>query len=228
MKNLPSRNLKQTSPIIEDGDNFALQKRILRYCGAIASVVSFLADAITLIKTVYNVEFLGRTEDLLPSLAFAIIMFLFGIGVGILTLRKNEGDGYFSLIVEFYLWIYLAITVFTYLSVAVILQSHTYSQLTYLTYILLLAVEIGAIKILYKLIEYKNSMLFAVPVIAVNIVHLLLMVYTYMFTGKVMNFLYLVQDLFLFVFMATTATVFMGLQKKYLAKLPTWLKIIYG
>jgi hypothetical protein len=159
-------------------------------------------------RLAYDVVVVGLASSLLVKVVILALVFVFGLGLGALSQRRFESPA-FPLFARVYSWVYLALTWLTYLGVTLQVNAQQYSVLQYLSLLLLLAVELAAVFSLRLIVAGRAIGLFAIPMLAVVLFHLLLIVYRYVFASMPIT-LYLLGDLILLLAMTLISSAMLG------------------
>lgn len=135
-------------------------------------------------------------------------MFVFGLGLGVLSQRRFENPGFLSF-ARVYTWVYLALTWVTYLGVTLQVNGQRYSVLQYVSLLLVLAVQFATVVGLRLGVPDRALGFFAIPMLAIVLFHLLLIVYRYIFASRPVT-AYLAGDLFLLFMMTVLSSAMLG------------------
>jgi hypothetical protein len=159
-------------------------------------------------RLAYDVVVIGLASNLLVKLIILGLVFIFGLGLGVLSQRRFENAA-FPLFTRVYTWVYLALLWVTYLGVTLQVNDQGYSILQYLSLLLILASLLAVTVGLRLVVPDRAFGLFAVPMLAVVLFHLLLIVYRYVFASLPVT-VYLAGDLFLLAIMTIVSSAMLG------------------
>ena len=84
----------------------------------VLSGIGLLADVLGIGKLAYDVVVLGNLADIGFKLIVLVIVFLFGIGLGVVAIRGFQNIS-LPLMGRFYAWVYMTIGCLSYLGIAV-------------------------------------------------------------------------------------------------------------
>jgi hypothetical protein len=159
-------------------------------------------------RLAYDVVAVGAVTNLFVKVFILGVVFVFGLGLGTLSQRRFESPA-FPLFARVFGWVYLALTWVSFLGIALLVNAQRYSLLQYGAYWLLLALELGAVIALRLVAPGRAIGLFAIPMLAVVLFHLLLVVYRFVFASVPVT-LYLVGDLALIFGMGLISSTMLG------------------
>jgi hypothetical protein len=159
-------------------------------------------------RLAYDVVIIGAAANLLVKLVILGLVFLFGLGLGVLSQRRFENAA-FALFARVYTWVYLAMVWVTYLGVTLQVNRQAYSFLQYSALFLILVAQLVSAFSLRLVIPDRAYGLFAIPMLAIVLFHLLLIVYRYVFVSQPVT-AYLAGDLFLLVVMTVVSSAMLG------------------
>jgi hypothetical protein len=172
------------------------------------SAIGLLADILGIGKVAYDVIVQGQLADLGFKLVVLVIVFLFGIGLGVISIRGFQNTS-LLVIARFYAWVYVAIVCLSYFGVALLLHRQCYNLGTYVAFVLVILAELLAVAALHVVIEEHDIRQFSIPVLTVCLVHAILVVYAYIFTAVPVS-LYLAGDLLFFTAMTLVGSAMLG------------------
>ncbi len=173
------------------------------------SAIGLLADILGIGKLAYDVIVVGDLADLGFKLIVLVIVFLFGVGLGVVSIR---GFGNISLLVfaRLYAWVYVAIACLSYLGIAFAMRQQNYDFGTYVAFVLVVAVQLLAVKAMQVALEKEIDIRqFSIPILTICLIHAVLIVYTYVFAGVRVS-LYLLGDLLFFTGMTLIGSAMLG------------------
>jgi hypothetical protein len=159
-------------------------------------------------RLAYDVVVAGAATDLVVKAIVLGVAFVFGLGLGALSQRRFESPA-FPLFARVFGWVYLALTWVTYLGITLLVNDQHYSLLQYGSFWLLLFLQLGAIIALRLVAPTRAIGLFAIPMLAVVLFHLLLVVYKVVFASVPIS-LYLLGDLGLILGMGFLSSTMLG------------------
>jgi hypothetical protein len=126
--------------------------------GTIATgALALLADTVGLGYLAYDVIVNDQVllTDSLFKFIFIIIVFFVGVGLGMIGLRGGMREKFEDVLI-FFLWAFLMLTCLTYLGVVAQLQS-PYVIENYISYVLIIVVELSGFLYLKKVTQTKNK-----------------------------------------------------------------------
>jgi len=173
------------------------------------SAIGLLADILGIGKVVYEVVVIGNLSDLGFKILVLFVVFIFGIGLGMVSLK---GFGNLSIIQmgKFYAWLYIFLICLTYLGIAFVLRQHEYNVTTYTAFVVLIIAQLLAVKTIGSALENQiDTKQFSIPILSICLIHGILVVYTYVFTGISVT-LYLGGDIFFFILMSFVGSSMLG------------------
>jgi hypothetical protein len=159
-------------------------------------------------RLAYDVVIIGSATSLLVKLVILGLVFLFGLGLGVLSQRRFDNLA-FPLFARVYTWVYLVMVWVTYLGVTLQVNRQAYSFLQYVALCLVLAAQLASAFSLRLVIPDRAYGFFAIPMLAVVLFHLLLIVYRYVFVSQPVT-PYLAGDLFFLFVMTVVSSAMLG------------------
>ena len=156
----------------------------------------------------YDVVFLGQLGGLLVKFVVLGVVYVFGVGLASLS-RARFDQPLFLLLARGAAWVYLALVWITYLGIILVMDGLHYSVLEYLTFLVLLAIELLALGGLRLITSERPSPLFALSLLVIVLFQLLLIVYRYVFTSAPLS-AFLAGDLVLLLSMAIVSSAMLG------------------
>lgn len=173
------------------------------------SGIGLLADVLGIGKLAYDIVIVGNLADIGFKLVVLVIVFLFGIGLGIVAI-KGFGNMSVLLLGRFFAWVYIAIACLSYLGVIFALRQQTYDVNTYVAFILVMLAQLLAVKAIHLVLRDSiDIQQYSIPVLAVCLVHAVLILYTYVYSGVTVS-LYLAGDLLFFTGMTLIGSAMLG------------------
>lgn len=183
-------------------------RKVFRQVSFVLSAAALLVDVAGLGKLAYDVVARGQLTDIGFKLIVLVAVFLFGIGLGILSVRGFANTSVY-VIARFYAWTYLGICCISYLGIAFVLHQQHYTAGTFAALVVVLAAELLAVGALHVVIEEHDIRPFSLPLLAVCVVHALLIVYGYVFKGVPVSG-FLAGDLIVFIGMTLVSSAMLG------------------
>jgi hypothetical protein len=172
------------------------------------AALCLLINLVGLGRLAYDVVVAGAAANLVVKVIILAVVFIIGLGLGVLSLRRFQSPA-FPLFARVYTWAFLAFTWVTYLGITLQVNAQQYSLLQYLSYLLLLGTQIAMVIGLGLMVPGRTIAIFAIPVLAVVLFHLLLVVYKYVFASLPAS-AYLAGDLVLLLSMTVVGTAMLG------------------
>lgn len=173
------------------------------------SGISLLADVLGLGKLAYDVIIIGDLTDLGFKLIVLLLVFLFGIGLGVVAVKGFDNTRVVDL-ARIYAWIYIAIACFSYLGIALALRSQDYNFSTYVAFVIVIISQLFAVKAMQIALEENLDIRhFSIPILTVCLVHGVLIVYTYVFATTPAS-IYLAGDIVFFTGMTLIGSAMLG------------------
>lgn len=182
--------------------------QILKYSTLGLSAIGLLAHILGVGKLAYDVIVLQEFSDLAFKSIVLVITLLFGIGVGFVNLRGFPNP-YLFLFARYYAWVYVAMVCISYLGIAMSLYGRDYSLVLYWAYVAVVLVELFAIYALHVGLNTRDTHLHSIPLLAVCIIHVLMIVYAYVFASVRVS-IYLAGDLAFFTGMTLMGSAMLG------------------
>lgn len=159
-------------------------------------------------RIAYDVLVTGVLTGL--AVKFVVLAVVYAFGVGLATMSRTRFDNpVLARLSHAYAWAYLALLWFSYLGVILRVDSQEYSVLEYLSFLVLLAVELLALGGLRMVTSGRPSPFFALSLLIIALFQLLLIVYRYVFASAPMS-IFLVGDLVLLISMTTVGSGMLG------------------
>ena len=173
------------------------------------SAIGLLADILGIGKLAYDVVIIGDLTDLGFRLLILVIVFFFGIGLGVVAMKGFENTRVVDMAI-FFSWVYIAIACLSYLGIAFSLRNQEYTVLTYLSFVVIIGSQLLATKgIQIALEDDIDIRQFSIPILTICLIHAILIVYSYIFAGTPVT-LFLAGDLLFFTGMTLVGSAMLG------------------
>jgi hypothetical protein len=196
-----SRHMTQTSP---PADQRTILGSIVFVLGAVCLVVVWFG----LGRIAYDVVVTGVLSGLLVKFLVLAVVYAFGVGLGSVS-RTRFDNPLFPRLARVYGWIFLLLLWLSYLGVILRVDNHQYSLLEYISFLVLLLIQLAALAGLRMVTSDKATPFFALSLLVIVLFQLLLIVYRYVFASAPMS-IYLVGDLVLLLGMASFSSTMLG------------------
>lgn len=182
--------------------------QFLNFSTLAVSAVVLLAHVFGIGKLAYDVIAIQELADLGFKLIVLLIVLLFGVGVGVVSLKAFQ-NRLMVTFARFYVWAYIFIVCLTYLGIALSLYGRNYSWEIYLAFISVVLAELLAIYVVQVEINNRDIRYYSTPLFITCIAHIVLIVYAYVFASVRVS-IYLAGDLIFFVGMTLVASAMLG------------------
>ena len=159
-------------------------------------------------RVAYDVVISGVLSNLLVKFLVLGVVYAFGLGLGAVS-RTRFDNPIFPRLARVYAWTYLVLLWISYLGIIVRVDSREYSVLEYISFLVLLAVELLALAGLRVVSSERPALLFALALLVLVLFHLLLIVYRYVFASAPLS-IFLAGDLVLLFSMASVSSAMLG------------------
>lgn len=159
----------------------------------ILGAIALLADTIALAQLAYEIVATDQTEDIVVRFVIVILVFFLGLGLGSIGFRGDEREK-IEKILGIYIWAYLVIACLTYLGI--ISQFRTpYSFPEYISYVIIVFIEIAAFVILRKASDVGVTASFPLALMTTSLIHALILLYLFIFRRTVPDIQYVVGEM---------------------------------
>lgn len=145
------------------------------------SVISLLADLIALAQLSFSIIARGQTSDILLQFIGVILIFLFGVGLGTIGIRGYKAETVEN-ILRVFIWAYLIMACLTYAGI-VIQFRQPYSLTSFISYFIVLAIQILAFTVLRMASQIKHTISYAFAFLAMAVLHGLIWLFHLIFIG---------------------------------------------
>lgn len=141
------------------------------------AAISLLADLAALGQLAYNIIVKNQVPDIniIYQLIAIVLVFSLGYGLGVLGMRGLQRDTIYK-ILRIYVWAYLILACLSYLAVIATFRA-PYTFGSYITYIVIVALQIAAFMILRSVSQVKAEMGHPVALMTVAVIHALIFLY---------------------------------------------------
>ena len=145
------------------------------------SVISLLADLIALAQLSFSIIARNQTSGIVLQLIGIVLIFLFGVGLGMVGVRGYNADTIENTLKAF-IWAYLIMACFTY--AGIIMQfRQPYSLVSYVVYFVILAIQISAFSVLRSASKIKHTISYAYAFLIMALLHALIWLFHLVFVG---------------------------------------------
>jgi len=196
-----SPHMTQTSP---PADQRTLLGSIVFALGAVCLVIVWLG----LGRIAYYVVVTGLLSGLFVKFLVLAVVYAFGVGLGSVSRTRFENP-VFPRLTRVYAWIFLLLLWLSYLGIILRVDSRQYSLLEYISFLVLLVVQLLALSGLRMVTSDKATPFFALSLLVIVLFQLLLIVYRYVFASAPLS-IYLAGDLVLLFGMASFSSAMLG------------------
>lgn len=149
---------------------------------SLAGLTVSMLGAAKLVVDVFNDGLFNSLEGVFVKLFVLGVAFLFGWGVGLVSIR-GFGNLVYPIIVKIYSWGCLAAVGMLYIKVILKLYMQTYDAPHFWAYLTMLLGGLFVLICLHLLIEGNDLRPFAIPLLIISVLHLFVIVYRYVFTN---------------------------------------------
>lgn len=170
---------------------------------SLATVTIALGGGMMLVMDIFDkgiAESLSKMPIKVAVLGFA---FLFGWLTGLISIR-GFGNLFYPLIIRIYAWGCLAAIGILYIKIIQKLYLQSYDGTRFGVYLAILFGGLFALFCLHLLVEGHDLRPFAIPLLAISVIHLFVIVYHYVFAGNE-NGIFALGDVTVFTLMITIA-----------------------
>jgi hypothetical protein len=171
--------------------------------GALSMALNLLGMA----RVAYDVVLYGNVGNLVGKLLLLFLVFAFGLGLAMLS--RRYGITGFSLFAQLYTWAYLSLVSLTYLGTTFRVASRDYSLLLYGAFLAILLTQLLSAFTMRLVVPARTLGIFAIPMLAIVLFHLLLVVYQYVFADMPLT-VHLAGDLFFLLLMTVVSSAMAG------------------
>ena len=172
------------------------------------AALCLLIALVGMARVAYDVVVAGALANLAGKLLLLLIVFVFGLGLGTLSQRRFNNAG-FPIFAQIFTWLYLTLVSLTYLGITFRVAGQDYSLLMYGGFLAVIMVELLCAFSMRLIIPGRTIGVFAVPMLAIVLFHLLLVVYLYVFESAPLT-AYLAGDLFFLMLMTIVSSAMLG------------------
>jgi len=196
-----SPHMTQTSP---PADQRTLLGSVVFALGALCLVIVWFG----LGRIAYDVVVTGVLSNLPVKFLVLAVVYAFGVGLGSVS-RTRFDNPIFPRLARLYAWIFLLLLWVSYLGIILRVDSHQYSLLEYISFLVLLLIQLLALSGLRMVTSDKAVPIFALSLLVIVLFQLLLIVYRYVFASAPVS-IYLLGDLVLLFGMASFSSAMLG------------------
>ena len=154
-------------------------KNPLSVTSLILGALSLFADLIALGQLAYTVIIRRESENLVLRLVTIILVFFLGWGLGYIGLKTREKSAT-EKILYVYLWAYLLLACISYLGVVRQLRD-AFTFFEYITYVVIIAIQLAAFLVLLRTIKTQFLMPFALSLMTTSVIHALIFLSDFVF-----------------------------------------------
>lgn len=148
---------------------------------SLAALTVSMLGATKLVFDVFNDGLANNLEGLLMKVVVLGVAFLFGWGIGLVSIR-GFGNLVYPIIIKIYSWACLSAVGILYIKVIQKLYLQTYDMLHFWAYLVMLLGGLFVLICLHLLVEGHDLRPFAIPLLVISVVQLFVIVYRYVFT----------------------------------------------
>jgi hypothetical protein len=159
----------------------------------ILSAIALLADTIALAKLAYEIVATNQTNDIAVRFVIVILVFFLGMGLGSIGLRGDERER-IEKILSVYIWAYLIMACLTYLGIISQFRA-PYTFLAYISYVIIVAIEIAAFLILRKASNVGVTASFPLVLMTTSLIHALVLLYQFIYRRSIPDIQYVVGEM---------------------------------
>ena len=156
-------------------------KNVIPNTSIILGAISLFADLISLGQLAYTVIVTGQSKSILLQLISVILVFLLGWGLCYVGLKSAEKSST-ERILYVYLWAYIILACLSYLAVVRQLRL-AFTFVDYITYVVIVGIQLAAFSILLKTIKISSLMPLALTLMTVSVIHGLTFLYYTVFVA---------------------------------------------
>jgi len=196
-----SPHMTQTSP---PADQRTLLGSVVFALGALCLVIVWFG----LGRIAYDVVVTGVLSNLPVKFLVLAVVYAFGVGLGSVS-RTRFDNPIFPRLARLYAWIFLLLLWVSYLGIILRVDSHQYSLLEYISFLVLLLIQLLALSGLRMVTSDKAVPIFSLSLLVIVLFQLLLIVYRYVFASAPVS-IYLLGDLVLLFGMASFSSAMLG------------------
>jgi hypothetical protein len=159
----------------------------------ILSAIALLADIIALGQLAYDVVATRQTSDIAVRFVVVILVFLLGVGLGSIGLRGDERER-IERVLRVYIWAYLIMACLTYLGIVAQFRG-PYTFVSYLSFLVIIIIQIGAFLILRKASRVGITASFPLALMSTSLVHALILLYHFIYRRSIPEIQYTVGEM---------------------------------
>lgn len=173
---------RKTQPRKKGVDTRGMLSLVTMLVSMAALTVSMLGAA-KLVVDVFNDGLSNNLEGMFVKVVVLGFAFLFGWGVGLVSIR-GFGNLVYPIIIKIYSWVCLAAVGMLYIKVILKLFMQAYDALHFWAYLIMLLGGLLVLICLHLLVEGNDLRPFAIPLLIISVLHLFVIVYRYVFTDN--------------------------------------------
>jgi len=168
-------------------------KKKLSNTSIILSIIALLADTIALSQLAYDIVVTSQTTDVIVRFVIIILVFFLGIGLGSIGMRGEERER-IEKVLRVYIWAYLIMACLTYLGIVVQLRE-PYTFMTYISYVVIVTIQIGAFLILRDASRVGVTASFPLALMTTSLIHALILLYQFVLLRSTPDIQYVVGEM---------------------------------
>lgn len=159
----------------------------------ILAIVGLLSDTLALAQLAYDIVILNQVTDIVIRFVVVILVFFLGLGLGSIGIRGEEQER-IEKILRVYVWAYLIMACFTY--VGIVFQFRKpYTLLTYISYVVIVVIQIGAFSILRKASRVGVTASFPLALMTTSLIHALILLLQFVYFRAIPEIQYVVGEM---------------------------------
>jgi hypothetical protein len=197
-----SPHMRQTSP--PPADDRPLLGSVVFALGAVCLLIVWLG----LGRIAYDVVVMGQLGGLAVKFLVLAVVYAFGVGLGSVSRTRFENP-VFPRLSRMFAWVFLLLLWVSYLGVILRVDGQQYSLLEYISFLVLLLIQLVALAGLRLVTSDRATPFFALSLLVIVLFQLLLIVYRYVFASAPLS-IYLAGDLVLLLGMASLSSAMLG------------------
>jgi hypothetical protein len=171
---------RKTQPLRKNGVDMSGMLRIATMLVSLAGLTLSMLGAGALVLDVFDDGLTGNLEGILVKMIVLGIAFMFGWGVGLVSIRAF-GNMFYPIIIKLYSWTILTAVSILYIKVIQKLYMQDYDTLHFWAYLVMLLGGLFVLICLHLLVEDHDLRPFAIPLLIISVLQLFAIVLRYIF-----------------------------------------------
>ncbi len=174
---------RKTQPLYNNGVDTRGMLSISTMFVSLAALTVSLGGAAKLILDIFDDGLADNLNGLLVKVSVLGLAFLFGWGIGLVSIR-SFGNLVYPLIIRIYIWVSLGAVSILYIKVIQKLYLQKYDGMHFWAYLVILLGGLFVLICLHLLIEGHDLRPFAIPLLIVSVLQLFVIVFRYVFEAN--------------------------------------------